>query len=374
MLSLTFTQPLNSCYKRVNKSGNKNLRCFPRHSPSGHSDSTYCGQPVIVHVPGSEQTSLEYLAEFALDKSPATAIPASRQLSSGEARPASFFVGQRLGNDLVIFNHQQHGWPYEWVSSRYTGHQLHVFRVYCVEGGNNLVATFDSSPFTVSSLRDKNVFEALGALSSNDPFRLILRAIHDRVATDDADLDFSGLDYDDGDGGGVQLGNPGIFTDNVVLLDKESEERLLAVENLDALLNRIALFIGENFHKWRGMNALKIDCVDFLSKMEGVNVDQVVAELGNVLGIKLLADSNLQPKVLADHSDNMFQLALATARSCLVQGSAICPCFTLNGSNDISGHYRRPEAFLKCMNDINCSFGWSQLDVKLWYIFFFCIN
>jgi len=264
-----------------------------------------------------------------------------------------------MPDDSVVFNQVCHGWRYGWVSSRHTSNQLHVFRVYILMN-DVVIGASDSSPFTVSSLRNRNVSEVLGALSTTDPLRVILVAIHDRVHNDSMDLDFG--DFAD------FSKNPDIFIDEAQLnslMDVESEEKLLAIERVDALLDRMSLYIFENFPKWLNMGAMKDDLELFTFETEGLSVEDVACDISDLFGIKIV---HVLPQVSQpeENADKMSKLALQTALSVLPPGVQICESFTLGGINDLSGHYRRPANLFPFANDVKAKMGWSLLEMNIW--------
>jgi hypothetical protein len=346
MLTALFAQPILASYKRVNKVGNKNLRCFPGHSPTGHCESGFCGQPVILHVPGASLSAATYVAEFTLKDSPLNT-------KAKFAPVEDCFPGQRLG-DTIVFNRDCHGWRYSWVSTRHTAGQLHVLRVNVILDGF-VVGAVDSSPFTVSSLRNQVVSEALGAVSPSDPLRLVLMAIHERVHDDCNDLDF-------GDFADDWEGSSGGFFDDATLMDVENEDKLLAIERVDALLARMSSFILQNFNTWRSMHAMKVDLDNHLLQCEGRSIHAVADELCDLFGMRL----DCQPAVVPmGNTEVLFKSAFAAAQGMLPSGSAICPEFVLGGPNDVSGHYRVPESFLTFSHDVRLKAGWSALEMNI---------
>jgi hypothetical protein len=344
MLTSIFTQPILASYKRVNKVGNRNLRCFPDHSPSGHCESGFCGQPVILHLPGASLSPATYVGEFTLKDAPA--------LLNGRFEPGEdCFFGECL-DDMVMFNRECDGWRYGWASTRHTAGQLHVFRVNILMDGE-LVRAVDSSSFTISGMRNQVVNEALRTLPPSDPLRLILRAIHERVQEDSIDLDFGNFaDWD------------GVSADDAMsLMDDQNEGRLLAMERLDALLDRVATFVIDNFHAWRTLHALNADLNEHLFQTEGRGTGAVASEIRELLGMRLECPP---PAARLDSSEVLFRSALAFAQSGLPPGTAICPGFILGGSNDVSGCYRLPKALFSYSNDLRLRLGWLPLDLSIW--------
>jgi len=351
-----FVQPFNSSYRRVNKAGQKNLRCFPAHSPTGHQAARFCGCPIIVQVTtvaSANPDVVEYLGELVLASSPA------RTSISSNSTP--LMRGTRRGNS-VVFNVDSQVWRYDWVSSFSACRAMHVFRVYVVEGGL-VVEVCDSPAFTVSSFRYKNVDEELGILPPMDPLRVVIRAISERVQT--VDLDTAENDNDDGSLKDdlvdfLDSASFGVVDDSALLVNAESMDALLEIESLDALLIRSANFIMKHFGTWRDMAALKQD-VEMLLATEGSSLQSVSERAEALFGF-----TAIPPIVQQARSSDLLNLARRIALDILPKGTPLFDEITIGGPNDMSGCYRRSEAYSAYVQEIAARGGeWSSVDLRL---------
>ena len=343
-----FAQVFRASYKRVNKARQQNLRCFPGHSPTGHVATGFCGCPILMMALASESESAAYFGELVPSLSPPrSSVDDNGGMLSGTRRGAA-----------IVFNSSESAWRYECASNR---HALHVFRVYVVEGGV-ICAVCDSPKFRVSQFRNRNAEELLPAL---DPFRIVIRAIRDRVKTvdltawEDEEEDDALSDLDDAASLGVQNS-----ADDALMLDSDAEARLLEMESLDALLESCARYIAAHFGKWGDLHALKADVEAQLAR-DGCKLNDVADRLQALL----LSPHHLArapAPVSMSHGDVLVQ-ARKFALAVIPRGALLrdqFPQVDIDGAPN--GMYRRPAAFGAYFDELRMrEGGWSPVDLRL---------
>jgi len=340
-----FVLPFATSYKRVNKAGCRNLRCFPTHSAMGHRDTNFCGQAVSVFFPGISNYALHsppaFFAEFALQSS-----PTKTELTPGPG----CFMGEIGVNDLVIFNKACHGWHYGWTSNKHTNQSLHTFRVYIVQEDQPIQLLLESTPFVISSFRNQTSKE-IARLAQTDPLRLILQAIRLRFKNS-MDMEWEDLsDWED---------CPGVWMDGeqVQLVDLENQEKLLAIERFDAVLGRVSSYIFDNFPNWNELNDLKVDLNKHLAETESTSIEHIATEARHLFGAQVEPPP---PVVFPENLTSLTQSTIADLKTMfLSSGIELVPEFT--SLNDVSGCYHRPKAFAVFMDDIRARLGWSALE------------
>jgi hypothetical protein len=172
----------NKAYQRNNKSnGQKNLRCFPTHSLSGHQ-SHWCGQPLCIRVshspPGlrivgeflplvaSSQGSIEAdvggvvkkLSSELVEAQPSVAFPNFAEHLDSKRKEWEGATGKTAppaGEPVTewVFNGVNKGWHYGFVGSKRDCNLYHIWRMHAMVpnegpgGGFRVVARLDSPPF-----------------------------------------------------------------------------------------------------------------------------------------------------------------------------------------------------------------------------------
>jgi len=360
LMEILFPQTLRTAYRRVNKAGSFNTRCFPDHCPSGHADSSFCGRPFIVFVTGPggadqpQGNSALFFAEFTPLASPA-------KQSAAQFTPEGFY-GERATNGAVVFNLARQGWKYAWKSSRHVCDTPHVMRVYAVDPASKHVVLWrDSSPFVVSSMRGGDV----GNENSTSSDLLIVLAAMSRLvpnsrslpSTLDFEMDFGFDDYggnDDDDG--VDLAS---LDTTSVALGPEDEARFLAHERMRGLMQRLYAYMLPQYATWRCAEDLRVDVAAYLWQHESTTLETVAREAARTMDSLPVYTQPLQVAHFPMHE------ALAVAHSMLADGEQLCDALTVGGANDVSGTYLRNQAYLAMMGEYGAQGGWSPVDVDL---------
>jgi len=344
---IVFPQALRAAYKRVNKTGSFNTRCFPAHSSTGHSDCTFCGRPFVVIAVGLPADT-EFFAEFATKKSPAKSSPA--QFSREGYR------GEQLANEVVVFNQACTAWKYAWKSSRHTFDTLHVMRVYAFSPATGALALVqDSTPFTVSSTR--NV-----ALDKHQTDVAVMLAAMGRLVPSSHTL-ASVMDFDFDDVSSVlDLGD--LSTEFPALSDAE-EERCMAQEQLGGALERLHAFMLTHYSSWRCAADMRVGVQTYLRAHESTSIEQLAALASRVVNTAApvaSVDMEIEPTSLLNFTHAH---ALMLAQSFLSDGEFLVEGVELGGCNDPSGCYLRDPEFSKLMGQMGEDMGWSPVDQDL---------
>jgi hypothetical protein len=377
MPSYSYVQSFNATYRRVNKARQRNLRCFPGHSPTGHVGSGFCGCPVIVHV-AQTSTSKDavYYGELALALAPA-------RTSIGETSRL-MLSGTRRGN-AVVFNDDMLAWQYDWISNSSTCRSQHVFRMYVVEGGE-ITAVRDSLSFQISSFRYKNVDEELGMVSPSDPLRVLIRAIRERVHAVDTSAwnnteveDEEEVNGEDDSMGVIDAASFGKADGCELMVDDDTEDRLLEIESLDALLERCAHFLAKRFSAWRDLVALKVD-VEALLAEEGRTLGNVADRLQALFFGPSPTPPTATQQLQQASGNPLLQIARQLALTLIPRG---CHLFhelpAANSPSAFAGFYRRPEVYDVYIDELKVlEGGWSHVDMSLVtsapFVWFACVS
>jgi len=356
---LTFAQSLATSYKRVNKAGSFNTRCFPGCNPGGHADSSYCGRPFVVLASGFAPGAVFY-AEFAPQ--------AAQAKTTSEAFSPEGFYGDVLAHGVVAFNVGCAAWKYSWKSSRHTYETPHVVRVYVMDPGSRrrIVHVQDSSPFAVSSTRAAAEKEA-----QQSELLAVLDAMARLVPTSRCcPMDMFGCSMEND--ASVAASSPGdadmgweddSSTASLSLsLSDDEEARFLAHEQLCGVLERLYAFMMPQYPTWRCAADMRADVDMYLRHNESTTLEQFAAiAASNDTQQQQQQQQQRKPAYLDFSHDE----ATATARSFLYEGEYLVDGITLNGPNDPSGLFWRDDEFSTrvCHEKLNA--GWSPVDVDV---------
>ena len=346
---IAFVQTLHPAYKRVNKAGSFNTRCFPDHCPTGHADSSFCGRPLVVRVSDFPQhVHVAFHAEFAPQ---ASAVKDNASQFSAEG-----FRGEPLANGVVVFNRDLHAWKYSWKSSRHTYETPHVVRVYAFETTTGAVAhAQDSSAFMVTSHKptghDTPSSDLLIALTAMGKLVPASRSLPQSIEFEfDAFVDSDAASSLEGDARDFDMAD-------ALSLSREDEARFLAHERLRALLERLYGFMLPEYPNWRNAAQMKAAVEGYLAQHETVTLDEIARDVG--------ATVMPQPAVASAPIVLSRAQALALVQCLLEPGESIIEGFALGGRNDPSGLYERSQTFVTDISKHKSGVGWSPVDVDI---------
>jgi len=332
-------------YRRVNKSGNRNLRCFPSHSTNQHNDYGFCGQPVIFYcpvvVPGTTFT-----ASFVLKDSPLVPFALGGD---------GVFPGEITRDNRVVFNRELRGWEYTWTSSRHTATSLHCLRVCVNEPGHPLIFV-DSAPFIVSAFRNREDMQLKSPGALSEPVRIIFGAIRDRLDLNETEE----LAWDAVETTMVDAASDGGWTDDFEAMDDADVNELVSLDMLDATLARTANFIHERFASFHSVAELCVALGRFLQESESTTVGALTQNVQRLLGVRL-EPARAAATTLMLGVDDFFASALRELADMLqLEGSSFVPEF--NAHNDVSGAFQPGPELGTFVNSYRSKTGWSTLE------------
>jgi len=362
MTTLHFVQRFNASYRRVQKARDeKNLRCFPGHLPTGHCVSSFCGGPVVMYTASTGSAAAE--PQSALHDFYGELCLAQAAARSSMPWDAPNVLRAARQGDALIFNGDAQPWRYDWTSNAATCHSLHVFRVYQVDATTSrVVACTDSPAFTVSSFRNKNVDEELGAVSPSDPLHVVIGAIRDRVRSFDIDAlhVLPGIELDE-----AEFMDCASIGGSSLTMDLASTDMLLEIEGLDALLTSCAQFIAEGFKSWRHASQLKTGLEAHLASEHAEGLAGLAERIEALFGYRVSSDAlSLVVSSSSVHSQVILVLAKRLALGSLASGTRLED--HVSSQHDLSGRYVRPRAFVAALDDFRARSGeWNSVDRSL---------
>jgi len=336
-----FAQALHTAYKRVNKAGSFNTRCFPAHSCTGHSEFSFCGRPLVIVTAGFPD-GVQFFVEFAIKDSHAKTSAAQFSCEG--------FLGVQLAHGVVVFNRDLHVWKYSWKSARHTFDTLHVVRVYAFSKDTGQVwLAQDSSPFTVSSTK------SCGEIKPQPDLIVVLSAMSRLVPSSRAlppSIDFE-FDFTDEDMVNVNE------EDGFPALSEAEEARFLAHEKLRAVLERLYAYMTKHYSQWRSSADMYTAVQIYLLLNESASVEKLAASVV----LAGLAPSPEPPVVLSMSFSPA--TALNIAQSALDADEMLVDAIEPHGRNDVTGLYMRGAKFNGIMTQLSANAAWSPVDQDL---------
>jgi len=309
----------------------------------------FCGQPVTLVVSHAERSpalalpSTTFIAEFAL-----RSLPLKTDISPGQG----CYLGEvstdpSTGEVRVVFNEARCGWYYGWTSSRHTSQSLHVFRVYTLQA-NKPVHVFDSTPFVITRDRTKPKQEKESpskamvvvkplSTTSVHPLDTILQVIRCQFRLGES-LDADGWQESWDDSPGRWSDTDSVSSKSSQSMDvEEQDEKLLAIERMNAILCRMCIFVFNNIIQWKTISELHANLQKYMLQEEGISLHGLAQELGRLFDIKPL-DS--LPAIFPDNIAWTSQSALAEVHSVVSNSPDLQLVCGFNMDNDLSGSYR----------------------------------